>query len=126
MASTRNNRVQDRRAALREQHARERKAADAVFVLLDKEEAAREAAAGGVADLVETVGKARAAELLGLTPAEVSAYLTLHRDVTGGRDVETDDAASDDGAADAAGEDAAGTIPAQSEAGAAAAAPASA
>lgn len=126
MASTRNNRSQDRRAALREQQRREKEAADAVFTLLDKEDKAREASAGGVAKLVDVVGKPRAADLLGLTPAEVSAYLTLHQDVTGGRDVETDDATPDGGATDSAGEHAAGTIPAQSEAGAAAAAPATA
>lgn len=108
MASARNNRAQDRRAALRERQRREKEAADAVFSLLDKEDKAREASAGGVANLADVVGKARAADLLGLTPAEVTAYLTLHRKVTG-----TD-------------EDAGASIPGQSEPGATAAAPATA
>lgn len=125
VASTRNNRAQDRRTALREQHRREKEAADTAFTLLDKEDRAREASADGVANLVDVVGKARATELLGLTPAEVTAYLTLHREMTG-----PDDAAPDDGDTAAVGdptaEDGAASIPAQSEAGAAAAEPATA
>ncbi|MFI9041649.1 hypothetical protein [Streptomyces sp. NPDC053726] len=125
MASTRNNRVQNRRAALREQQKREQKAADAVFTLLDKEEQAREASADGVAKLVDVVGKPRAADLLGLTPAEVAAYITLYRELSGTDETgEADSTASDDSDADTTDESAEASIPAQSEADTAPAAPA--
>lgn len=78
----RNNSVQDRRAALRERHRRERQAADAVFRLLEKEELARQATAAVINDLVDVVGKDRAADVLGLKLAVVTEYVALHRQVT--------------------------------------------
>ncbi|MFJ2193093.1 hypothetical protein ACIOJE_34990 [Kitasatospora sp. NPDC087861] len=91
MASARNNKIQDRRAALREQQKLERLAADEVFKLLTAEEEAREATAAGVADLVDKVGAARAGALAGLDARDIAAYLKLHDEVS------TDDDAADDG-----------------------------
>lgn len=119
MASTRNNSVQDRRAALRDQQKREREAADAVFKLLEAEEKARLATAAGVAKLVTAAGKDRAADVLGLKPAEVTAYLTLDREENAaGTDEAKDSAGGGEGTQgeDTAGNGAAGGIPAQSDA----------
>lgn len=111
MASTRNNTVQDRRAALRDQHKRERDAADAVFKLLESEDKARIATATGVAKLVDAVGKDRAGDVTGLKPAEVNTYLSLHREAASSETGETDDTAAKDSAEDAT----ASGIPAQGE-----------
>jgi len=132
MASARNNKIQERRAALREQHKREREAADAAFKALDDEYAARVAAARAVASVVELVGKERAAILLDLEPRDVAAYLKFVEEVgsTGdavGDRADGNDKRSDDKAAASSGESservdsAASAIPEQGAAAAAAA-----
>ncbi len=127
MASARNNRIQERRTALREQQKREREAADAAFKALDSEYEAQLAAAAAVAAVVELSGKERAGALLGLEPRDVNAYVKLLEDLATGGSVEGQGAG--DGAEESLGSgepDAlagvqAAAIPAQSEAAAAAA-----
>ncbi|MFF1795598.1 hypothetical protein ACFVXQ_15490 [Kitasatospora sp. NPDC058263] len=107
MASARNNKVQDLRAALRKQQQRERDAADTVFKLLATEEDAREATAAGVAKLADAVGPGRVAELTGLEPREVTAYLKLHAELSGMQ-------SSEPATADSSGDNrAAAEVPAQ-------------
>ena len=86
MASARNNTVQERRAALREQQRLERAAADEVFKLLEAEENAKVATAAGIVKLVDTAGRDRAADVTGLSLRELAAYAALHAEATGSGD----------------------------------------
>jgi hypothetical protein len=88
MASTRNNKLQERRAALREQQKREREAADAAFKALDDEYDAKVTAAQAVASVVELSGKERAAILLDLETRDVAAYVKYAEDAASGETAE--------------------------------------
>ncbi|WP_327072072.1 hypothetical protein [Kitasatospora sp. NBC_01302] len=122
MASARNNRIQERRAALREQQKREREAADAAFKALDDELDAKIAAAKAVANVIELSGRERAAGLLGLEARELAAYAQLAKELAEPGADESADTSDADSADEGQGEAAAAGIPSQGEPATAAAA----